>query len=74
MPSTKIKIWAIIPNIIKKDRQIAPTSLEKILEINVEKYPPISKPLGYFHLYILHGEKNVLSNKGTEKKSKTNKI
>lgn len=67
-PTTNIKLCTTTPDITKKDLTIAPTILEKILEIKVLKNSPTSNPLGYLHLYLLQGEKNVLSKRGTEKK------
>jgi len=73
-PAANIKIWAKIPIIIKTDLPITPMILEKILEIKVPKNSPTSNPLGYFHLYLLQGEKKVLSKRRIEKKSSPNEI
>lgn len=73
-PTNTTNDCTIIPTIIKKDLIIAPIILEKILEIKVLKNCPRSNPLGYIHLYLLHGEKNVFSKSGTEKKLALNEI
>lgn len=46
VPAATIKIWRIVPVIIKTKRQIAPKNREKKLEIRVSKNSLISKPLG----------------------------
>jgi len=74
LPIANIKIWAKIPTMIKTNLTIAPIILEKTLEIKELKNTSKSNPLGYFQLYLLHGEKNVLSKRGTEKKSALNEI
>jgi len=73
-PANHIAIKKTTLVIIKKNRHTAPIILEKKLEIKVLKYSAISNPLGYLHLYFLHGEKSVANNRGAEKKSKVNKI
>ncbi|MEK7080548.1 MAG: hypothetical protein AAB925_01810 [Patescibacteria group bacterium] len=67
MPAIKIKIWKIIPIIIKTTLHTAPRIREKKLEIKVLKNSTMSKPLEYLHLYLLHGEKSVLKSKEIEK-------
>lgn len=70
-PTKIIKANTNTLSIIKTILQIAPMILEKKLEINVLRYSVILKNLGYPQLYFFHGENNVASNKGAEKKIQT---
>ncbi len=74
LPNNKIKNCSTIPIIIKTSLNIVPIILEKTFEIKVLKNSPISKPLGYLHLYLLQGENMVLIKIGTEKKLAPNEI
>ena len=67
-PPIIIKIWNMIPVIIKIDLTIAPKILETALEIKVFKISPISNPFGYLQLYFLHGEIKVFKSNGKEKR------
>ena len=73
-PNININNCVIMPIIIKKNLHIAPIILENILEIRVLKNSPILNPLGYLHLYLLQGEKNVFNKRGIEKKLAPNEI
>ena len=74
LPNINMLTCTIIPNIIKIILNIAPKVLEKILETKVLKNCLILKPLGYFQLYLLHGEKRVLIKRVIEKKLLPNEI
>lgn len=68
IPAKAIKIWNIIPAIIKTILTMAPKIREKKFEIRVLKNSSTFTMLGYFQLYLCHGEKSVFNKSGTEKK------
>jgi hypothetical protein len=67
-PVKATKIWNNIPAKISTILIMAPIILEKTFDMNVLNTSPKSKPLGYPHLYLLQGEKNVFKRSENEKR------